>query len=190
MIYSIALSAATALMAAVATPTTQECMWEAPGRARVTVTYYKRGELYLRYNDVRVEILDRDGVIAASPDSRHGRYWFIFARDSAGELIAEDDYVPPVVSLSPKESKAKTALPTGARQLAAGTVLNERINWDSSLLPGQQWKVDERYSICPANGLWARDRDEALTDVIPISIAKCLILDARVVVGADGAGGN
>lgn len=86
MINSIVLSAATALIATAVTPTTRECIWEAPGKARVTVTYYMQDKRYLRYNDVRVEILDKEGFIAASPESRHGKYWFIFARDSAGEL--------------------------------------------------------------------------------------------------------
>lgn len=190
MINSIVQSAAMALIATAATPTTRECIWEAPGKARVTITYYMQDKRYLRYNDVRVEILDKVGFIGASPESRHGKYWFIFARDSAGELIAEDDYVPPVVSLPPKDAKAMSALPPGTRQLAVGAVLNERIHWDSSLLPGQQWKADEHYSICPANGLWVRNREEPRTEVVPISIAKCLILDAQVVVGADGASSN
>lgn len=176
-----------ALWAAVDAPIPRECVWEAPGKARVKITYYQSDGRYLRYNDVRVEILDREGVVARSSESRHGRSWFIFARDSAGELVAEDDYVPAPVNLSPKNSKVESALPPYLRRWVAGTVLEERVNWDRSLLPGQQWKADERYRIRPANGLSAYSSYESRTLVIPVSIDKCLIPDARIVVGADGA---
>lgn len=187
VIHVTAVSAAMALWAAADAPIPRECVWEAPGRARVTITYYQNDGRYLRYNDVRVEILDRKGVVARSPESRHGRYWFIFARDSAGELVAEDDYVPPPVNLPPKDSKAETSLPPYLRRWVAGAMLEERVDWDSSLLPGQQWKADEHYRIRPANGLSAHSDDASKTRVIPVAIDKCLIPDARVVVGAAGA---
>lgn len=95
MILLTAVAGATMLWAATEAPTTRECVWEMPGKARVTITYYQNEERYLRFNDVRVEILDRNGLVGRAPESRHGRYWYIFARDSTGESVAEDDYAPP-----------------------------------------------------------------------------------------------
>lgn len=188
MTFSVVVPFLTAVLVVFGSSTPRECVWESPGNARVTITYYQKDGRYLRYNDVRVEILRKEGFVAASPQSRHGRFWFIFAWDSAGELVAEDDYVPPVVNLSPKGAGAKKkTLSPELQQLAQGAVLVERVDWDKSLLRGMRWNAEERYRIRPANRLWLRISSEEYNAVIPTAIEECLIPDARVVVGDEGA---